>query len=240
MFFKALLFLLVLSIYQCSGIKVEQTDDNKASIELVEGSKVHLNSNSKLEHHKTMDEGERLVKFFGEGFFEILHDPENPFIVATEAMERIQTNGGSFNLKLSEKTLKLNIMSGEISFIWTKGQEPVKLTKGQELVVTRKTGVRRIRNLATTNFTFWRDNVLAFNATPLRMVMDDIKNTFGVQFSSSSRELLDCIYSNRFENPTLQTTLDALTAEFGMQFNQERGKYILVEGGGCSVEEIEN
>ncbi|MCK5103232.1 MAG: FecR domain-containing protein, partial [Cyclobacteriaceae bacterium] len=52
-------------------------------VELSEGSKVTVNSNSKLTYPKKFEKSKRVVALSGEAFFEVAKDPNRPFIIKT-------------------------------------------------------------------------------------------------------------------------------------------------------------
>ena|SRR5215203_3495383 len=65
---------------------------------LPDGSKVWLNSESKLEFKKTFNDSIREVMLEGEGFFDVVKDKKHPFIVHTSDID-IKVLGTAFNVK---------------------------------------------------------------------------------------------------------------------------------------------
>ena len=65
---------------------------------LPDGSKVWLNSESKLEYKKKFNDSTREVTLEGEGFFDVVKDKKHPFIVHTSDID-IKVLGTAFNVK---------------------------------------------------------------------------------------------------------------------------------------------
>jgi len=65
---------------------------------LPDGSKVWLNSESKLEYKKKFNDSVREVTLEGEGFFDVVKDKQHPFIVHTSDID-IKVLGTAFNVK---------------------------------------------------------------------------------------------------------------------------------------------
>ena len=67
------------------------------SVMLADGTKVHLNSDSKLRYPVTFTRSERRVYLEGEAYFEVSRDERHPFIVEGKDFA-VQVLGTSFNI----------------------------------------------------------------------------------------------------------------------------------------------
>ena len=70
----------------------------KASVQLPDGSHVHLNSASELRYSPDFGKKDRIVKLVGEAYFDVQSNPDNPFIVLTRA-DLQWAPGTKFNIK---------------------------------------------------------------------------------------------------------------------------------------------
>lgn len=106
----AILIIAVLSgiiVYKQSGssgnnknylITVEAMLGSRASTTLSDGTKVWLNSGSKLYYNSNYNLQSRDVKLVGEGYFDVVTNPEKPFVVKTGKLN-IKAFGTIFNVK---------------------------------------------------------------------------------------------------------------------------------------------
>src|SRR5690606_37727632 len=77
---------------------IECAYGDRSTIYLPDGSKVCLNSGSKITFDNTFKSGVRKLSLEGEAFFSVKKDSEIPFIVNTDDLQ-VEVLGTEFNLK---------------------------------------------------------------------------------------------------------------------------------------------
>ncbi len=104
------------------------TDNNKSEVlakagvrsklVLPDGTKVWLNSASKLSYSNTFNDAIREVELDGEAFFDVVKKPKQPFIVHTSGID-IKVLGTAFNVKSysKEKTIEATLIRGSIEVV---------------------------------------------------------------------------------------------------------------------------
>lgn len=80
---------------------------------LPDGTKIWLNSDSKLEFPNAFVGGERKVKLFGEAYFEVTKNKAMPFRVELEGME-VEVLGTSFNIHAYDEAIKTTLVEGAV------------------------------------------------------------------------------------------------------------------------------
>lgn len=87
----------------------------RTSLVLPDGSRVWLNSNSKLRYNKEFNSGNREVVLEGEAFFEVTRNAELPFIVHAATLD-IEVLGTSFTVKSypRDATVEATLLKGAI------------------------------------------------------------------------------------------------------------------------------
>jgi len=162
------------------------------SVELPDGTQVWLNKNSKLEYPKAFDGDERQVYLQGEAFFEVVPNPEKPFIVKSD---RISTRvlGTSFDVKAyyGDETASVSVATGkvEVSKEIEEG-EPVRITQltpEQELVINTKKDETYMNIVSVANIAPWHLGQLVFRDNTYDEVMQALQERFGkkIVFKSS-------------------------------------------------------
>lgn len=85
-------------------------------ITLSDGTRVLLNSDSKLSFPSTFDAKERIVELEGEGYFEVAHLSNNSRFIVKTADQKIEVLGTKFNIKgyKSEATTQTSLKEGSV------------------------------------------------------------------------------------------------------------------------------
>ncbi len=88
---------------------------SKSTVILPDGSKIRLNSGSKIKYSGDFNKGERIVFLEGEAFFDVKHAENKPFVVKT-AVLNIRVFGTRFNVKSfkEEKNVETTLISGSV------------------------------------------------------------------------------------------------------------------------------
>lgn len=88
---------------------------SKGSLILPDGTKVWLNAGSKLNYATNYNTKERIVKLEGEGYFDVVTNPDKPFIVEAKGL-KIKAYGTSFNVKAytDEKEVITTLVKGRV------------------------------------------------------------------------------------------------------------------------------
>jgi ferric-dicitrate binding protein FerR (iron transport regulator) len=88
---------------------------SKSTVILPDGSKIRLNSGSKIKYSGDFNKGERIVFLEGEAFFDVKPSEKKPFIVKT-AVLNIRVFGTRFNVKSfkEEKNVETTLISGSV------------------------------------------------------------------------------------------------------------------------------
>lgn len=91
---------------------------SKSKILLPDGSQVWINSGSKLTYENSFKGGTREVQLDGEAYFDVVRDPEHPFIVHTSGID-IKVLGTAFNVKAYkiEPVIEATLIHGSIEVI---------------------------------------------------------------------------------------------------------------------------
>ncbi len=125
---------------------------------LTDGTKVWLNSKSRLVFPRSFGGRQRVVQLYGEGFFEVAHDPEHPFIVEVEPYS-VKVKGTEFNVKAYDtaETFETSLLSGSVEINMKEESESL-LLKPLECAIITNNEVR-VTSFDLNNF-LWRDGIL--------------------------------------------------------------------------------
>lgn len=164
----------------------------KHHVILADGTKVHLNSQSRLCFLAWFKGKERRVELSGEAYFEVAHDKNKPFIVETPKLA-IQVLGTQFNLKsyADEKKIVTTLVNGQVKLhMRHKIGNSIVLSPGQQAVLENNDV--SVFDVDTHQFTAWKDGVFVFKDESLQDIFKRLSRwyKFEVSFANDSLKKL--------------------------------------------------
>jgi len=160
---------------------------NRSSIVLPDGTKVWLNNGTKLIYPDHFNGKERHVELDGEGFFEVAHDKEHPFIVKI-GENRIRVLGTCFAVVAyaEDNIVKAELVSGKIQFDIHKGKETnkfisYKLEPSHSLVFDKASGKISESKIPDSFYNYWEKGVYEFKDETLENLAKKIERIYNVQ-----------------------------------------------------------
>lgn len=208
------------------------------SIELPDGTQVWLNKNSKIEYPKAFDGDERQVYLQGEAFFEVVPNPEKPFIVKSDKVST-RVLGTSFDVRAykGDETASVSVATGkvEVSKEIEKGS-PIRITQltpQQELVINTEKDETYIDIVSTFDIGAWRKEQLVFRNNTYSEVIARLEEHFGVTIELTDKNLNDCrVMANFNQGATLKDVLKLLSISNSFRYKIE-GTEVTIRGGAC-------
>lgn len=191
---------------------------------LPDGTKVKLNSESKIIVPENFSSDIREVTLIGEGFFEVVPNPYKPFIVHFNNNE-VEVLGTSFNIKaydgrhsyVAVKTGKVRVRQGQDNV----HLNPNEITSlgGSELIVNK---------LGNEDLIFgWVDNKITFEKATITEVMEIISNWYGVDYKIIRKIDDDKRYTASHGNPTLKEVMEILTYTYDIKYEIDENTIII-------------
>ena len=133
---------------------------------LPDGTKVWLNSDSKLEFPNTFVGDERRVKLAGEAYFEVAKNKAKPFRVEVDRVE-VVVLGTSFNIHAYDEAVKTTLVEGAVKL--NVAGKAYSLSPGFEANVDQG-GVRIVKSDVYEQIA-WKDGRFVFREKRLEEVM---------------------------------------------------------------------
>lgn len=201
---------------------------------LTDGSVVVLNRNSGLRIAGNFNKNERRMRLSGEAYFAVAPDKEKPFVIEVEQLE-VKVVGTEFNVDNRSEPgwVKVSVTSGKVQL--TAGAQTVLLLPGEQAVYENATGniVRSAK--PDENVLAYKNRLFQYNATPLKQVVQELSDVYGVDISLNNKVLENCLLYGKYENLELDRVLDLVADAFSLTVKREDGKIIL-DGTGCGEE----
>lgn len=189
--------------YQTNDIRItnEIHYGEQHNLVLPDGSKVTLNSGTKISYKKFGWNKERLIHLEGEAFFEVTGG--KTFKVVTKEAE-VRVIGTSFNVYARNNEVKVSCFSGRVG---------VKTTSGEDVILLPGHSVKaensRIIHLNTDknlNDNGWLKGEFFYQNQPLETVLKEIERQFNVNIAY--KDSVRRSYTGYFNNSDLRAALD--------------------------------
>lgn len=203
-------------------------------VKLSEGSKVTVNSNSRLTYPKKFQQDKRVVTLDGEAFFEVAKDPERPFIINAGKI-RVEVLGTSFNVKAYENLEQVEVVvsTGKVAvYSLNKPDEKVVLVKGQKAIFYKSSTKIEASLNEDINFAAWKTKEIIFEDTPMPEVIRIINEIYKSDLKLVGDQLVECPVTTTFDNQSLESILNVLESTLDLSI-KEKGNSFEVYGEGC-------
>jgi ferric-dicitrate binding protein FerR (iron transport regulator) len=209
--------------------EVKSTDLPVNEYILPDGSKVSLNKGSKIVFPETFEKEIREITLEGEGFFEITHNPNQPFVI-NAGKSQIKVLGTSFNVNAysDNSTVEVVVKTGKVmlngSGIETAENNSVYLTAGEKgTFFKKKNSVEKSTN-ENVNFLSWKTHNLEFDKMPLPEVISSIENLYSVDIQLDE-SLTDLKLTAYFENKPVDFVLNVIKITFNLELTNNETVY---------------
>ncbi len=206
----------------------------KGLIDLPDGSRVWLNSNSTLKCPQQFGKEKRELELSGEGYFIVESNELWPMFIKTVSGYTVKVTGTEFNLSsyANDKAVKLTMVSGRVKLINELSKKEINVNKLEEVTITQNNQVSvKDRNKATQILnTGWKDGLLLFDNTPMEEVIRKMERWYGAKIIIKDSIILHNRFTGEFESESLVQVLEFMKITSGIKFSVKDKVYILSAG----------
>jgi len=183
----------------------------KLNFRLPDGTTVWMNSGSKIEYPETFDSTVRLVRLYGEAFFDVKPDVSQPFKVISENLVTTAL-GTSFNIDSSdEKDLRIALVTGKVSIENRLTDEEFMLKPGQRLDYQLDSKSTSVVVFSEKDVLAWKEGVLVFQNASFTGVIRELERWYGVEIKVAGKPLRPWSFSGSFPNQNLDIVLTSMS-----------------------------
>ncbi|MDR1526001.1 MAG: FecR family protein [Tannerella sp.] len=157
----------------------------KTKILLPDGTRVWLNSDSKLNYTSGFKHNGTKVKLEGEAFFEVGKRAGTSFTVGTGCVNVI-VHGTAFNVSAydEDSTVNVSLLRGHVSLAYSSDNTLItELYPNQKASVSKENGKWQVRSCDAEIESLWIQNKLKFENAPATEVFRKLERWYGVNIS---------------------------------------------------------
>ncbi|MBR4215057.1 MAG: FecR domain-containing protein [Bacteroidales bacterium] len=196
-------------------IKYQQYTANTAceTITLPDSSTVCLNQGAVIEFQENFNGEERLVKFSGEGYFDIVHNDSKPFVIKS-GKNTVKVLGTEFNLiAKDDNNIKVSVTDGCVSLQNDEGN--ITVSKNEEATAAKNEKPQK--NKISDNVLQWQSKMLDFKDCTLQKAVEKLSYVYGVEISIENPSLNNLKLTSRYQNAKIEDVMQGLSTIYGIK-----------------------
>lgn len=195
----------------------------KTKLVLPDGTRVIINSGSKLVYPEEFKNDIRKVELYGEAYFEVTPNKDKPFIVKTYGLN-VRVLGTAFNLEAFPDAGEINttLVHGKV-LLETEAND--KITPVTEMApyehAVFKTDKQEISIQKESNidkYIAWKDGKLVFMNASVEEVAQKLELWFNVSVQIKSEELKAAHFTGTFTNESIDQVLKLLKISYPIEY----------------------
>lgn len=226
-----------------SEAKYSSTKADRKTVILPDGSLITLNKNSSITLNPHFSSTKRELTLIGEGFFEIKHDAENPFLVHTKAVT-VKVLGTIFNIRAypqAKNETETYLIRGKVQVSLNGRTGSTYTLKPNEKLITRsgsnnpenQTAILKSPSHPEQHLdvkpteTAWLRSRLELSNERLQDIAFKLENWYGIEIEFEDNETKSYRYSGTFESETPIRALEALQLSYPFKIRSKNGKILI-------------
>ncbi|PPK99528.1 FecR family protein [Parapedobacter indicus] len=225
---------------ELAGLETFNTSANRQRITLPDSSTVVLGEGSSIIISEDYGMKNRVVRLKGEAFFEIVPNPQAPFLVYSADLIT-EVLGTSFSIKpeAKGKTIEVSVTTGKVSVYAgekdrNKRRRGVILTTNQKAVydAESKTIRQDLVDHPKIVETDAPEAVFNFDQTRVKTVLATLRHSYKMEIVVTNPVLNDCLFTGNLNGFDLFQQLNYICDVINAQY-EVRGTTIFLTGEGC-------
>lgn len=204
-------------------------DEENRNITLADGTEIRMNSNSEISVASDYLMGTREITLSGEAYFDVEHNPDQPFIIHTNRSS-VEVLGTAFNVRsrMDQENVQVAVVEGRVAFRSEENgtgseQLAVFLSKDQFGYLDLNNRSINVDDFAVENYLAWKSGRFSFEELTMEQVCTQLNRIYNTECSFGDSEIQSMKLTANFSSESLEKTLEviSMTLEVGYQLRDE-------------------
>lgn len=182
----------------------------KANMELPDGTRVWLNSGTKLKYDKEYNASARHITLDGEAYFEVAKNKEKPFVVHASGIH-VEALGTRFNVKAygEDNQITTTLLEGKVRV--SDSTSEVTLDSNERATYLRNNRIlEKNKVLDTSHVILWRNDELAFYGETLEEIGITLERIYNVKIVFTSEAAKKHSFAGIIKNSRLNNVFEII------------------------------
>ena len=165
-------------------------------IELEDGTKVWINSASRLRYPVVFSRNSREVYLEGVAYFEVQRDVDRPFIVHS-GEQKVTVLGTSFGISCyaSEANDYTTLVSGKVKVDFERGKQSFMLEPGMQVAYNKESGIAIEKKVDVAEFVAWKNGKYIFNQKRLEDILSTLSRWYDFEVFYRNEDVKEVLFS---------------------------------------------
>lgn len=205
----------------------------RKKIVLSDGTKVWLNSGSKLVFPVSFKSDEREVFLEGEAIFEVAHNSEKPFFVkATHYNIKVLGTVFSVSNYKEDKAIETVLESGSVQINYKNNElfsatSSLKIVPGNLATYSKENKILEVKIVDTEKYFAWRDGIFIFKNDSLATIMKKLSRYYDYRIIIKDKKLSEHTFSGYLDvnediNHVMKTIMAAENSLFDYKITTDK------------------
>ena len=201
----------------------------RLQIILQDGTKVYINSDSRLKYPKVFQLFKREIELTGEAYFEVNKEAMRPFIVHLNKLD-VKVLGTKFDVRsyMNENNITVALDEGKIAMKDLIGKE-LTLKPGNVVIYDKGLATFSTSTTEISTITSWKENYLQFENATLTELLLTLERQYNVKFKVADTIALGVRFNFSSKKANLQEILWDLEKISKVKFQETKNGYYEVE-----------
>ncbi|MGX5856958.1 FecR family protein [Dyadobacter jiangsuensis] len=209
----------------------------RSVLTLADGTRIWLNSGSKLVYPSHFDKGLREVYLEGQAYFSVTHAEDAPFYVHTKDME-VKVLGTEFDVSAydDDPYTATVLTKGSVELTTQRqtlfGSKKTQITPGTRAVFDQDQAVLQTQQVDVQQYISWKDGYLALNVAPLSEIIKKLSRYYRVDIELKQPKLAGVKFGgDLILQDDVRDVLKVLALTTGLNYKQQPNerRYVLEE-----------
>ncbi len=224
--------------------KVKQSSENdfntiivpygkRTKLTLSDGTKVWLNSGSKLTYPVAFSNKKREVYLVGEGIFDVKHNTKKPFYVVTNEYD-VKVLGTVFNVSsyTDDKYSSTALERGSVEIHYNGGsvfgKSRMKIAPGTLAVYDMKTKSMSSRKVDVRKYMSWRDGKFILKKQKLEGILKKLSRYYNIKIEITNSDLKQETFSGHLDlKDSIQEVLNNIKQTSDLRYKIAHDKIVI-------------
>lgn len=201
------------------------------TIILPDGTKVWLNSGTKLTFPNEFQGNERVVEIDGEGYFEVTHNAEKPFIVRNPVMET-RVLGTKFLVSAypDNNSQSVSLVEGSVEVSSSISDFKSMLAPGRGVIFNSNNHTFTNIEVNIENIISKVDGMLVFENESLQTICSALMRKYGISYQIMDKKLEKKLFYMRTKKyDSIESVMELLKAAAGINYKIEENRLTIYQ-----------